>query len=455
MTELRAALGSARGPPEGDPARRVLPPGLPSDRASQYNACVTPRVVLVSTYYHPVVGGCETHARQVGHYLHAHGFPVLVLTRRTPADAPARDEDRGVPVRRLRPAGPRHGLGKWLFLPALFVELVRLHRHYDIIFCVDLRGVALSALLVARLFRKRLVLQAETPGAFSAANWDVHFGWAGLGPGSRLVRALTWPLRRVHAMADAYTCIARQFMEEARAMGIPAERLYYVPHAVDEARFFPPASPEEVRAARARLGMPVDRPLVMYVGRLGVEKGILDLLEAWRQLAHPTAMLAVVGPDMTGHRLDAGPQARAFVREHGLEGSVRFLGPTTDPAPLLRAADIFVQPSHYEAFGISLIEAMATGLAIVASGVGGMADYLVHEENALVTGARAPERVAAALARLLASEQERRRFGVAARRTVEERFTEESLGRAYVALIRRLVQADRADAGGTSARLSA
>lgn len=412
-------------------------------------------MVLVSTYYHPVVGGCETHARQVGHYLHEQGIPVVVLTRRTPAEAPARDEDRGVPVRRLRPPGPRHGLGKWLFLPALLVELVRLRRRYDIIFCVDLRGVALPAVLVARIFRKRLVLQAETPGALSAANWDAHFAWAGLGAGSRLVRALTWPLRRIHAMADAYTCIARQFMEEARAMGIPVERLHYVPHAVDEARFFPPASPEQVHAARARLGVPVDRPLVIYVGRLGVEKGILDLLEAWRQLAHPTAMLAVVGPDMPGHRLDAGPQARAFVREHGLEDSVRFLGPTADPAPHLRAADIFVQPSHYEAFGISLIEAMATGLAIVASGVGGMADYLVDGENALLTGAQAPERIAAALARLLASEPERRRFGAAARRTVEERFTEQALGRAYAALFRRLVHADRADEGESAARLSA
>lgn len=416
---------------------------------------MTPRVVIVSTYYHPVLGGCETHARQVGHYLHGQGIPVIVLTRRTPAEAPALDEDRGVPVRRLRPAGPRHGLGKWFFLPALLVELVRLRHRYDIIFCVDLRGVALPAVLVARLFRKRLVLQAETPGAFSAANWEAHFGWAGVAPGSRLVRTLTWPLRRVHAAADAYTCVARQFMEEARSMGIPAERLHYVPHAVDEARFFPPSSPEEVRAARARLGLPVDRPVVMYVGRLGVEKGILDLLEAWRLLAHPTAMLAVVGPDMTGHRLDAGPQARAFVRQHGLDGSVRFLGPTADPAPVLRAGDIFVQPSHYEAFGISLIEAMATGLAIVASGVGGMADYLVHEENALITGAQAPERVAAALARLLANERERRRFGAAARRTVEERFTEQALGAAYVALLQRLVDADRADAGKTSARLSA
>jgi glycosyltransferase involved in cell wall biosynthesis len=412
-------------------------------------------VVLVSTYYHPVVGGCETHARQVGHFLHEQGIPVVVLTRRTPADAPARDEDRGVPVRRLWPAGPRHGLGKWLFLPALLAELVRLRRRYDIIFCVDLRGVALVAVSVAWLFRKRLVLQAETPGAFSAANWDAHFAWAGLGPGSRLVRTLTWPIRRIHAMADAYTCIARQFMEEARAMGIPAERLHYVPHVVDEARFFPPASPEAVGAARARLGLPIDRPLVMYVGRLGVEKGILDLLEAWRRLAHPTAMLAIVGPDMTGHRLDAGPQARAFVREHGLEGSVRFLGPTADPAPFLRAADIFVQPSHYEAFGISLIEAMATGLAIVASGVGGMADYLVHEENALVTGPQAPDRLAAALSRLLSSEAERRRFGAAARRTVEARFTEQALGRAYATLFRRLMREDRLDDRESSARLSA
>jgi glycosyltransferase involved in cell wall biosynthesis len=113
------------------------------------------------------------------------------------------------------------------------------------------------------------------------------------------------------------------------------------------------------------------------------------------------------------------------------------------------------QPSHYEAFGVSLIEAMATGLPIVASGAGGMADHLVQDENALIAGPQAPERLAASLARLLASEVERRRFGAAARRTVEERFTVRAMGAAYLMMFEELMSARGADRGEASARPSA
>src|SRR5206468_10245359 len=130
-------------------------------------------------------------------------------------------------------------------------------------------------------------------------------------------------------------------------------------------------------------------------------KGVADRMEAWRVADRGGAMLALVGPDMTGHAWDAGAAARAFVRANGLSDSVRFEGGTADPAPFYRAGDVFVQPSHFEALGNTALEAMASGLPIVASAIGGLCDFCVDGENALLHQPRAPQSLADAMARML------------------------------------------------------
>lgn len=397
-----------------------------------------PRIVVVSTYYHPVVGGCETHARQVAHALSARGFETLVLTRRSPADAPRSEHDGLVDVERVGPAGPRRSLGKWLAIPAITRALWRRRAWFDLIYCVDVRGLAVACWAMARFTGKPLVLQAETPGALSLRNWKKAAASLRV-PGVRwLVAGLTVPLRRIYRAADAYTCIAKEFVLEGMETGIPRARLLYVPHAVDEGRFRPP-SDDERADARRRLELPQNALVVMFVGRLGIEKGLLDLMHAWRMIRHPDAHLAVVGPNMPGHPLDAGPAARALAATIPGPERVSFHGAVTDPSWALRAADVFVQPSHYEAFGISIIEAMATALPIAASGVGGMRDFLEHDVNALITGPKDPAALAAALDRLLEDANLRNRLGHAARRTVEAQFTERLLGQRYEDLFRLLL----------------
>ena len=91
----------------------------------------------------------------------------------------------------------------------------------------------------------------------------------------------------------------------------------------------------------------------------------------------------MAGPDMTGHAWDAGAPGRAFVAQHGLEASVRFIGPLSDVAPMIQAADLVVQPSHFEALGLSAIEALACGVPLVASAVGGLLDFVVDGDNGL------------------------------------------------------------------------
>jgi glycosyltransferase involved in cell wall biosynthesis len=147
----------------------------------------------------------------------------------------------------------------------------------------------------------------------------------------------------------------------------------------------------------------------------------------------------LVGPDMVGHRWDAGAPGRAYVAAHGLGDRVRFEGGTLDPAPFYRAADVFVQPSHFEALGNTALEAMASGLPVVASGVGGLGDFCVDGANALLHERRSPRSLADALARVLDDAVLRERLATAGLQTVTERFELGALLDRYARLLETAV----------------
>jgi D-inositol-3-phosphate glycosyltransferase len=363
-----------------------------SDRGS-----MKPRALIATTYYHPVLGGVETHARQIAGHLLANGFGVEVLTKRVRADDPARSEVDGVPVHRVGPAGERSASGKWLAGPAFFRAMLASKRRLDVIVCVDYRGIGVAAIAAGRLLRRPVIVQGETAGVMAGPPSNSS---SGIPPESLAARILKMPARAIYRRADQVVCIGRDLAREAIDAGVPPARVHYLPPGVDLTRFRP-AAPGESAQLRSRFGWPLDKTVVLFVGRLSVEKGAMDLLQAWLAADRRDAVLVLVGPDMPGHPWDVGAPGRAFVAAHDLGDRVRFEGPTTDTAPFYRAADVFVQPSHFEAFGSSAVEAMASALPVLSSAVGGLGDFLVADENAVVHEPRSPQSLARGLTRIL------------------------------------------------------
>lgn len=395
------------------------------------------RLLVLATYYHPLVGGAERHARQVATYAKRRGFEVQVLTKRVGRRMPARETIDGMVVRRLPPWGGRVSREKWLMIPFALAALVRLRHTYDVVFCPDLRGVGIAGVLAARLTGRPVVAGAATTGAISCAQWDPTLAKWGLNPTGPLVRGLKRPIQKFYVAADALACITRGIASEALACGARPERVHYLPNCVDPDRFRP-AAPEERAAIRREEGWTSGELVVVFVGRLGVEKGVLDLLEAWRQVKPGRGRLVLIGPDMPGHHLDAGPRAREFAARHGLEGSVVFYGPRDDVPRLLRGADLYVQPSRMEAAPFAVIEALATGLPVVATRVGGMAEYLVDGVNALLSDPAEPAALARQLARCLEDPGLRADLGRRARETVLAEFDERVVLERYLTLFAQL-----------------
>jgi len=159
----------------------------------------------------------------------------------------------------------------------------------------------------------------------------------------------------------------------------------------------------------------------------------MELLDAWRQIGSATRILILVGPDMPGP-LEAGPAARQYVADHRMQDRVIFHGETTDAATLLRAADVYVQPSHYESFSNALIEAMATGLPVVASRVGGMLDAIVDGENGVLSSPKDAADLAAKLRSVLDDPARAATIGANARDTVVSSFAEPVIMRRFAEL---------------------
>jgi glycosyltransferase involved in cell wall biosynthesis len=177
-------------------------------------------------------------------------------------------------------------------------------------------------------------------------------------------------------------------------------------------------------AARRSLALPERAPLIVSAGRLSPVKGYDLLLEAMALLPS-AAHLALAGD---GPEIEA---LRARAARSDLAGRVHLLGGIADVRPLLRAGDLYVQPSRREAFGLAAAEAAASGLAVVACAVGGLREIVHENRTGRLVPPEQPALLAAAVRGLLADEQRARQLAAAGRAHVRQQF-------AIAAIVERL-----------------
>jgi D-inositol-3-phosphate glycosyltransferase len=403
-----------------------------------------PRVVILTPYFRPIVGGVESNAERLARYFVAARFGVTVLTKRITKDLPDVETSDGVRIERIGPLGPRSPMAKWLMLPAVTRWLVGRRRDYDAVCSIDCRGVGLGALAARPWSGRPVVMQPQTTGVLAPDGTS--------GPAASAIKRL---LGSLYVRADAVACIARTIEREALSRHVARERVHYLPNAIDMERFRLP-TPDERQEARRRFDLADSDVAVVFLGRLSREKGVMELMEAWRLLrgasdassggsgARATehgighARLIVAGPDMEGHAWNVGPDARAFAAANRLEDSVRFPGPTKDVTGLMHAADVAVQPSHFEAQGLSAVEALACGVPVVASSVGGLLDFVIDDLNGRICPPKDPQALAAALRSVIEHRDYRLALAARARPSVATDYDERLVFERFASLVRRL-----------------
>lgn len=355
------------------------------------------RILLVCHYYSPHVGGIESVVQTEAERLAALGHEVTVVTSAERSSTRVENGVRVVRVRAWNGFEDHIGVPFPVFSPRLLIAAVRLARRADIVHVHDCFYLSSwTAGIAASLARRPLVLSqhvamVEHPSVLIRAIQKTVYGTMG--------RLLVRQARRVFVINEY---VARF----AAGLGAGPGKIVVLSNGVDGDLYRPAADEAERELLRKEYGLPLDRPLALFVGRLVPKKGI-DIALAART---DEFALVVVGSG------DAAPLA-------GRPG-VHVLGSLQPErvAELFRACDLFVLPTTGEVFPLVVKEAMSSGLPVVTTDE---PDYraLGIERDAMALVPREAEAVGAAIRRILADEPARTRMSERARAYAQENFS--------------------------------
>ena len=360
--------------------------------------------MLVGTFF-PIVGGAQRQAQRLAEALLMRGWELEVLTRRHTTDfpdgLPRREIFNQVQIFRIF----SKGFDKLDALFFIFGGLIHLALQgtQGIFHAHDEGATSLLAISAARLLGGRSVIKLRTGRAF-------------------YIEQYASPLKRYLFLLRLRGCnkivvVNKEVKSYLGSIKIPEEKTAYIPNGID-IKNFRPASPRERSAAIKRLYFE-QRRTCLFVGRLDRLKGCETLIDAWATLSASVragCRLVIVGD---------GPfraQVEKKIDDHGLQDSVRLEGMQEDVLQYYWAADLLVLPSEEEGLSNVLLEAMACGLPVLATNVGGACDFITHGSNGWLFEGRDLYK-AGHFSRIfeaaLAVEADWRKIGQRARETIE------------------------------------
>ena len=320
------------------------------------------KVLIFSTAYLPFVGGAELAIKEItdrlgspfplfrGGILGGASFDLITLN----LDGKQKPEERIGNVNVIRLSCSK------LFFPILARErATKLHsrRSYTHVWSIMASYGGFAGLFFKRRFRGVPFILTLQEGDSLSHIYRRAF--------------LAWPLfRQIFTRADRITAISNYLADWARKMGAKGD-IRIISNGVNIKNFEFRISNIEKEEIRKKLGIQKEDKVVITTSRLVEKNGVGHLIESLRYLPENVKLL-ILG---TG---SLEPDLKLKAKSYQLEARVKFVGfvPHNELPPFLHAADVFVRPSRSEGMGSSFIEAMAAGLPVVATPVGGIPDFL-------------------------------------------------------------------------------
>lgn len=386
-----------------------------------------PRVLLVTGAYFPEFSAGGLQSRAAASRL-ADRVQFRVLTTATDPRLPRRAIVDGIEVARVL-AGVAGRLPALRSAVRMVRELLRALPRVDAVHIQGYSSKNIVVMSLARLFARPVILHLQTAKHDEPAT-------------VRAQGAAAWQAFR---SADAYLSVSPGLTASYLEAGLPADRIREIPNGVDAARFRPASTGEQL-ALRRRLGLPVDRPVILFVGVMMPDKQPHVLFDAWLQMRRTTGIastLVFVGasnPKLYELADRLADRVRADADASGFGADVLFVPPTEAIHEFFRAADVFAMPSAREGLPIVLLEAMACGLPVLASRLQGSTDTMIESGvDGLLVPPGDVAAFAAGLEQLLSNTGEAARMGAAARRTAEARYTMEAVAEQWLDAYQQLL----------------
>jgi glycosyltransferase involved in cell wall biosynthesis len=361
-----------------------------------------PRILFLVTLAE--TGGAQTYVASLLAPL-ADRFEIAVAAH---GDGPVRDAARAAGVRFVPLRQVRRPLSVWRDVLGVLELLALMRREQPHIVHVNSAKAAALGRIAAWLGRVPIRI------------YTVH-GWAFRAHSGTASTLYLWAERFLRPLTTVTVCVA----DSERRAGLAARTCeegttVVIRNGVD---------PREFKAGEHHPGP----PRLVTVGRLQAPKDAVTLVRALAALRGRSfeAVLVGDGPDR--------PTVEEEVRRLGLESAVELLGERDDVPELLRTADVFVLSSRSEGLPLSILEAMAARLPVIASNVGGVSEVVVDGDTGLLVPPGDPQSLAAAIERLLEDQALGRRLGEAGRIRVAEHFDLAAVHQAHLDLYRRVL----------------
>ncbi|MCP2243802.1 glycosyltransferase [Lentzea aerocolonigenes] len=392
------------------------------------------RIAMVSEHASPLAalggadaGGQNVHVAALAAALVRRGHEVAVYTRRDARGLPRRVATAdGYEVVHV-PAGPAKQVPKDDLLPHMtdFSRFL-MHDWQDQRPDVVHSHFWMSGLASVLAARREGIPVVHTYHALGTVKRR-HQGSQDTSPSERIAveRLVGHEVRAIAATCD-------DEVDELIAMGLRRDKISVVPCGVDT-KLFAQIGPVARRTAPHR---------IVSVGRLVPRKGFADLIAAL-PLVPDTELVIAGGPPV----LKSDPEAQrllACADTHGVSDRVHLIGQVarTDMPALLRSADVVACVPWYEPFGIVPLEAMACGVPVVASAVGGLIDTVVNGVTGVLTPPRDPRALGRALRKLIADSSRREAYGMAGQDRVDARYTWDEIAARTELVYQRVAAAD-------------
>jgi glycosyltransferase involved in cell wall biosynthesis len=395
-------------------------------------------VWVVSYLFAPVWAGPAERFLRYGPKLAERGVSMAIVTAMRPGQ-PRHETKDGIAIERIGHANTRATSVDAFLARAVLRALATRPRPHVMVFLTPGRVLPPFLLLLRMKGIKSMYVS-------TMARLDP-------GPAEAIRKRLLNGLKRAaYDGFDSLVCSTRALVDDLTVLGLGAAKIEVIPNGVSLSRFRPAKDIDEVRRARQALDLPLDGPIVLYVGSRVDRKGVIELVEGWQRYRDEGGEGWLV---MVGQELRHDPERAPFYERWDrcvatLRAShhVELRGPHPRIEEYFRAADVVVLLSELEGTPNVIPEAMASGVPVLTTRFRGFSTELGRDGRELVITERDPHAVSQALARLLGDARLRRALAAAGRAWVERHQDLEVSLDAYRALFERLTTTSKGSGGG-------
>jgi len=389
--------------------------------ASQPPASPVRVLMAVPQYPYPVMGGLERQSHELAKALVAQGVRVQALSGRILPDQPRQETVEGVLVHRI--PWPRHKLLRFIRTPFdLLAVLYAQRATYDVVHLHQFSWFGAFVILTARVLGKSVLTKLPSVGAHSL-------------PGLANARLGALKLA-IFRMTDSVVAMSTESLVELAGIGFPLDSVLRTPNGISVGAQHDRRHADDTDPGPCR---------VVFVGRLSGEKRLVDLLTAWQKVTATAARPATLelwggGPDEA--------DLKALCVSLGIADSVVFLGHVEAVRDRLADMDVFVLTSEREGNSNAILEAMAAGLPVVSTRVGGTPMQVGQEGAHFLVEPGDRDALCARLLELIEDATLRERVGRAMRERILLHFDIRRVARTYAAAYGLLAANRRHEIGG-------